>query len=73
MSGLRTIALDVTLDGRQADSETICTWAGPYVLVIATVLPEAGLAFEVHSTSSVTRACRPVQPTSRWDPLGTTR
>jgi hypothetical protein len=25
-------------------------WAGPYVLVIATVLPEAGLAFEVHST-----------------------
>ncbi len=50
MSALRTIALDVTLDGRRAGSETICTWAGPYVLVIATVLPELGLAVEVHST-----------------------
>ncbi len=50
MSDLRTIALDVTLDGRRADSETICTWAGPYVLVIATVLPELGLAVDVHST-----------------------
>ena len=43
MSDLRTIALDVTLDGRRANSETTCMWAGPYVLVIATVLPEAGL------------------------------
>lgn len=25
-------------------------WAGPYVLVVATVLPEAGLAVEIHST-----------------------
>jgi hypothetical protein len=50
VSDLRTIALDVTLDGRRADSETICMWAGPYVLVIATVLPELGLAVEVHST-----------------------
>ena len=50
MGALRTIALDVTLDGRRADSETTCTWAGPYVLVIATVLPELGLAVDVHST-----------------------
>jgi hypothetical protein len=50
MSGRRTIALDVTLDGRRADSETTYVWAGPYVLVIATVLPEMGLAVEVHST-----------------------
>jgi hypothetical protein len=50
MSGRRTIALDVTLDGRRADSETTCMWAGPYVLAIATVLPEAGLAVEVLST-----------------------
>lgn len=44
------IAFDVTLDGRRADSETTCMWAGPYVLVIATVLPELGLAVDVHST-----------------------
>jgi hypothetical protein len=49
VSGRRTIALEVILDGRRADSETTCMWAGPYVLVIATVLSEAGLAVEVHS------------------------
>jgi hypothetical protein len=50
VSDRRTIALNITLDGRLADSETTCIWAGPYVLVIATVLPEPGLAAEVHST-----------------------
>jgi hypothetical protein len=50
VSDRRTIALDINLDGRRADSETTCIWAGPYVLVIATVLPEPGLAAEVHST-----------------------
>ena len=50
MSDRRSIALKITLDGRLADSETSCIWAGPYVLVIATVLPEPGLAVEVHST-----------------------
>jgi hypothetical protein len=50
MSERRTIELAVTLDGRQVSSETICTWAGPYVLVIATTLPDHGLAMEVHST-----------------------
>jgi hypothetical protein len=50
VSDRRTIALHVTLDGRRADSETSCMWAGPYVLVIATVLPGPGLAAEVHSS-----------------------
>jgi hypothetical protein len=50
VSDRRTIALEVKLDGCLADSETTCMWAGPYVLVIATVLPEPGLAAEVHST-----------------------
>jgi hypothetical protein len=50
VSERRTIALAVTLDGRQVGSETTCTWAGPYVLVIATALPDHGLAVEVHST-----------------------
>ena len=50
MSDRRTIALQIKLDGRPADSETSCMWAGPYVLVIATTLPGAGLAAEVHST-----------------------
>jgi hypothetical protein len=50
MSERRTIGLAVTLDGRQVSSETTCTWAGPYVLVIATTLPDHGLAVEVHST-----------------------
>jgi hypothetical protein len=50
MSERRTVPLAVTLDGRQVASETTCTWAGPYVLTIATVLPDHGLALEVHST-----------------------
>lgn len=50
MSERRTIALAVKLDGRQVSSETTCTWAGPYVLVVATTLPDHGLAVEVHST-----------------------
>jgi hypothetical protein len=50
MSERRTIGLAVTLDGRQVSSETTCTWAGPYVLVIATTLPDHGLAIEAHST-----------------------
>jgi hypothetical protein len=50
MSERRTISLAVTLDGSEVSSETTCTWAGPYVLVIATVLPDHGLALEVHST-----------------------
>lgn len=50
MSDRRTVPLEVKLDGRKVASETVCTWAGPYVLVIATTLPERELAIEVHST-----------------------
>lgn len=49
VSQQRPIPLDVTLDGRQAISETTWIAAGPYVLVIATTLPEHGLALEIHS------------------------
>ena len=49
MSERRTIGLAVMLDGRQVSSETTCVWAGPYVLVISTTLPDHGLAVEVHS------------------------
>jgi hypothetical protein len=38
------------LDGHEVSSETTCTWVGAYVLVIATTLPDHGLAVEVHST-----------------------
>jgi hypothetical protein len=50
MSDRRTIPLVFTLDGRVLASETTCVWAGPYVLTISTVLPDHGLAVEVHST-----------------------
>jgi hypothetical protein len=50
MSEHRTVPLAVTLDGRQIANETTCIWAGPYVLTIATMLPDQGLALEVHST-----------------------
>ena len=49
MSDLRTIPLAVTLNGRKVDSETTCVWVGPHVLVIATVLPDHGLALELDS------------------------
>jgi len=44
-----TIALAVRLDGRPVESETVCAWAGPRALVIATTLPEVELAFELTS------------------------
>lgn len=50
MSDRRTIALEVKLDGRQVESETICLWAGPRALTVATTLPETELAFELTST-----------------------
>lgn len=46
----RIVDLDVKLDGRRVQSETTCMWAGAYVLVLATVLPESGLAFELVSS-----------------------
>lgn len=50
MSDRRTIPLVFTLDDRRVPSETTCIWAGPYVLTISTVLPDHGLAAEIHST-----------------------
>jgi hypothetical protein len=50
MSDRRTIPLVFALNGRKVASETTCVWAGPYVLTISTVLPDHGLAAEVHST-----------------------
>jgi hypothetical protein len=44
------IDLQLTLDGVQAHSETTCTWAGPYVLTVHTVIPRDDLALELHST-----------------------
>jgi len=77
MSGRRTIALEVKLDQRPADSETTCMWAGPYVLVIATVLPERGLTAEVHSTflghaAVATRATHLILGPVGFAPLTTT-
>jgi hypothetical protein len=50
VSDRRRITLDIKLDGHQAESETTCSWVGPYILAIVTVLPEPGLALEVNST-----------------------
>lgn len=50
MSDADTIAFAVRLDGRAVESETTYIWAGPYALTLATVLPQSGLAIEIHST-----------------------
>ena len=46
----RIVDLEVKLDGRRVESETTCMWAGAYVLTVATVLPDRGLAFELVSS-----------------------
>lgn len=43
-----SIALAISLNERLVESETVCQWAGPYVLVIATTLPDLGI--ELHSS-----------------------
>lgn len=50
MTDWRTVPLQVKLDGQTVTSETVCVPAGPYVLTIATTLPDRGLAVETHST-----------------------
>jgi hypothetical protein len=50
MSRRHTIALEIRLDGEPVESETTCIWATPYVFVVASTLPSAGLAITVHST-----------------------
>jgi hypothetical protein len=44
------IDLELTLDGKQVQSETTCTWAGAYVLTVHTAIPRPDLALELHST-----------------------
>jgi hypothetical protein len=46
----RIVDLGVKLDGCRVQSETTCMWAGAYVLTVATVLPDRGLAFELVSS-----------------------
>ena len=43
------IDLQLTLDGEPTASETRFTWAGPYILCLHTVIPQAGIALELHS------------------------
>ncbi|MGE0363756.1 MAG: hypothetical protein AB7R67_23805 [Vicinamibacterales bacterium] len=42
--------LPIDVDARRADSDTTIVRNGAYVLTISTVLPERGLAVELHST-----------------------
>jgi hypothetical protein len=42
--------MPIDVDGHRVTSETTVARVGGYVLVIATVLPDAGLAIELHST-----------------------
>jgi hypothetical protein len=44
------VTLHVKIAGKPVTSETTCMWAGPYILAIATVLPDRGLALGVHSS-----------------------
>ena len=50
------IDLKLALDGEPATSETRFTWAGPYILCLHTVIPQAALALELHSAFVATRA-----------------
>lgn len=49
MGERREIGLHVELDGERVASETTGVWAGPYVFVVSTVLPDRGLAFQLVS------------------------
>jgi hypothetical protein len=46
----RQLAIAFMLDGEPVESVTHLLRAGPYVLVINTVMPQRGLAVELHST-----------------------
>jgi hypothetical protein len=50
VSARATIALEIKLKDHPVPSETTSISAGPYVLVISTVLPQSGLALQIHST-----------------------
>ena len=44
------LPITFTLDGEPVESVTHLTRSGPYVLVLQTVMPQSGLAVELHST-----------------------
>jgi hypothetical protein len=44
------LAITFTLDGEPVESVTRLVCAGPYVLALQTVMPQRGLAVELHST-----------------------
>lgn len=46
----RRLAITFTLDGEPVKSVTNLVRSGPYVLAIQTVIPQPGLAVELHST-----------------------
>jgi hypothetical protein len=46
----RQLAITFTLDGAPVESVTHLLRCGPYVLVMDTVMPQRGLAVELHST-----------------------
>lgn len=46
----RQLPITFTLDGEPVESVTHLARSGPYVLVIQTVMPQRGLAVELHST-----------------------
>jgi hypothetical protein len=50
VSERHNVTLHVKIAGKPVSSETTCMWAGPYILAIATVLPDRGLALGVHSS-----------------------
>jgi hypothetical protein len=44
------LLITFTLDGEPVESVTHLARSGPYVLVLQTVMPQSGLAVELHST-----------------------
>jgi hypothetical protein len=44
------VPITFTLDGEPVESVTDLVRSGPYVLVLQTVMPQPGLAIELHST-----------------------
>jgi len=44
------VPITFTLDGEPVESVTYLVRSGPYVLVLQTVMPQSGLAVELHST-----------------------
>lgn len=50
MSQRRRIDVELMVDCTPTFSETTCTWAGAHVVTIHTVVPQADLAIELHST-----------------------